>query len=182
MDGTANTKEGPMKRRAAVALCVFGVAGLAMVPVASAKSDSQCNGNRVLTQVSGSSLDSNQDGYVCAKGTGAAQDNKVKIAPAPAPGATTACPSGSIAEPDNALSTADANGNGRVCVDHATGAVEDDVAALTAPAPVVAPGNGVCPPTFVTDAAVYTQALAVDRNQNGVVCLEPATSTLVDDA
>ena len=171
-----------MKRRAAAVLCVFGVAGLAMVPAASAKSDAQCEGNRVLTKVSGSSQDANKDGYVCAKGSGAVHDNKVKIAPAPMPGASTACPSGSTAEPDNALSSADANGNGRVCVNHASGAVADDVDGLFAPAPVVAPGYGNCPATFVQDAAVYTQALAVDRNQNGVVCLQAATSTLVDDA
>lgn len=181
MDGTAYTKEGPMKRRAAVVLCAFGVVGLAMVPAASAKSDAQCNGNRVLTQVSGSSLDRNDDGYVCAKGAGAAHDNKVKIAEA-SPSPTAACPSGFTAEPDNSLSTADANGNGRVCVDHVTGAVQDDVDGLYAPPPAVGPGHGVCPPTFVTDAASSTQALVVDRNGNGVVCRQAATSTLVDDA
>lgn len=172
-----------MKGHAAKVLCVIGVGMLAMAPAASARTTEQCNGNRVLTQVTGSGADSNGDKHVCVKHNEKPKDN-AKFIPPPPPtgGETTACPSGFAAETDNPLSTADANGNARVCVNHATGQVQDDVASVSAPGPAVNPGYGTCPTGFSSGAALTTQQVVVDRNENGVVCVESVTSTMVDDA
>jgi hypothetical protein len=69
-----------------------------------------------------------------------------------------------------------------VCVNYATGQVQDDVASASASAPTVSPGYGTCPSGFGSGAALTTQQVVVDRNQNGVVCVDGVTSTMVDDA
>lgn len=169
-----------MKRHAAMLACLVGLLCLAFASSATAKSDAQCDGNRVLVQM-GSSVDLNGDGYVCNKHNDKPQDNKVRIASS-STGATQ-CPVGSGVEPGNEKSTADKNANGIVCVNRSTGQVSDDDPTAPAGQPVTTSGSGACPSGFAADVAVGSvEGGTVDRNGNGVVCREPSSSTVTDDA
>jgi hypothetical protein len=167
-----------MRKRTVVLLVCL--AALLAVPPASAAPKDQCNGQGVLAPAAGSDADANDDGFVCIRPGGRTKDNNER-AEEPLP-AGRQCPEGSYAYPGNNDSTFDTNGNGRVCVNPETGAIEeDDPSGEPTPGPM-GPGLTNCPPGFETVFAFfYNRGPEADINQNGVICREPNSNTFTDD-
>lgn len=157
---------------------------LAAAPASARHLKTVCPDGGTLTYMPGTS-DRNGDGFVCVKSNGGVMED---FRADQATVSQDQCPAGYNAEPGNAGSSIDANGNGIVCVDEdpnspTYGDIVDDNP-QGAPAPVTGANDfkTVCPAgsTYTFLPVPLPQMPVIDRNGNNFVCYESTTNTYTD--